>query len=102
MNSVFLPQPGQMTGLEKGVFRIRVESSKPRIEPLAKSDWPVWALAVAKFGHSEDIGLGDTIVHLIGDERSEWFQTWFQQKFGKSCGCSNRQAWLNQRFPYDI
>jgi hypothetical protein len=100
MNSVFLPQPGQMPGLEKGVVRIRVESSKPRIEPLAKSDWPVWALAVAKFRQTGDTGLGDTLVHLIGDERSEWFKTWFHQKFGESCGCTSRQRWLNQRFPY--
>jgi hypothetical protein len=66
------------------------------------AQWPLWARAVARFRHEGDIGLGDTVVHMIGDERSERFKKWFQRKFGKSCGCSDRQAWLNRRFPYEI
>lgn len=40
-------------------------------------------------------------MHLIGETRSERFKTWFARKFGKSCGCSDRQNWLNRRFPYE-
>jgi hypothetical protein len=63
---------------------------------------PLWARAVAIYRHEGDTGLGDTVKHLIGDERSERFKRWFERKFGKSCGCSDRQAWLNRRFPYQI
>jgi len=82
------------------VPKVSIEPTRARVTPLPKDQWPIWASAVAKFRHAEDVGLGDTVVHLIGDERSEWFKTWFHQKFGKTCGCSNRQAWLNRRFPY--
>jgi hypothetical protein len=40
------------------------------------------------------------VVHVIGDTRSERFKEWFQEKFGQSCGCTERQAWLNRKFPY--
>jgi hypothetical protein len=100
MHSIFLPRASQMPSLEKRVVHTLIAQSKPRIQPVAKSDWPLWARAIAKFRREADTGLGDTIVHLIGDTRSERFQKWFQRKFGKSCGCTERQRWLNLRFPY--
>ena len=64
------------------------------------ADWPVWLRALAKFRRAKDTGLGDTLVHLIGHARSEKFKKWFAGKFGKTCGCSERQRWLNQKYPY--
>ncbi len=64
------------------------------------ADWPVWLRALAKIRRLEDTGLGDTLVHLIGDARSEKFKKWFMRKFGKTCGCTERQRWLNQKYPY--
>lgn len=100
MHSIFLPQTSPTPALQKGVILISVAPSKPRISPMARSEWPLWARAVGKFRKSEDKGVGDTIVHLIGDVRSERFKMWFQRKFGRSCGCTDRQRWINQRFPY--
>lgn len=64
------------------------------------TQWPLWARAIAKYRRPTDLGLGDTIVHLIGDARSARFKKWFENKFGQSCGCTARQHWLNTRFPY--
>lgn len=100
MHSIFLPRPDHLPQAEKPVVSTPIAQSKSRIEPTARSVWPLWARAVAKFRQSDDIGVGDTVVHLIGDARSERFKKWFGRKFGRSCGCTNRQRWLNQRFTY--
>lgn len=63
--------------------------------------WPAWAKELATDRQPNDIGLGDTMVHVIGDERSEKFKAMFREKLGKSCGCDSRQAWLNAKFPYE-
>jgi hypothetical protein len=60
----------------------------------------MWVRAIARFRRDGDTGIGDTIVHLLGDTRSEKFKKWFARKFGRSCGCVERQRWLNRRFPY--
>jgi len=67
---------------------------------MPSGEWPLSIRAIARFRRPEDTGLGDTIVHFIGDTRSDRFKKWFQRKFGKSCGCTERQRWLNQKFPY--
>ena len=72
---------------------------------MAKPLWPVWAgkwATLARVFWPDDIGLGDTAVHIIGDARSARFKKWFEEKHGKSCGCTDRQRWLNARFPYKI
>ena len=96
MHSVFLPtRPGQNV---RGI--ISITPSKPRIEPLAKENWPRLLKIVAKYRHPADLGLGDTLVHLIGDTNSSRFKTWFKRKFNRDCGCTDRQRWLNARFPH--
>ena len=99
MHSLFLPSGTQG---QKGGIVHPPDQTKSRIETLAKMDWPIWTAAVAILRQPGDIGLGDTVVHIIGDARSERFKAWFQEKFGKSCGCTKRQRWLNARFPYQI
>ena len=79
---------------------VSVARSKPRVEAVPFDQWPLWARVIAKFRRADDLGLGDTVVHLIGDARSEHFQKWFARKFRRSCGCTDRQRWLNRRFPY--
>jgi hypothetical protein len=66
------------------------------------NQWPAWARDTAQSRQPEDTGLGDTLVHIIGDARSEKFKQWFTRKFGKSCGCAERQRWLNQQYPYSL
>jgi hypothetical protein len=70
------------------------------VPPLLEARWPDWAKDLAKSRQAGDVGLGDTTVHVVGDEASERFQTWFNEKIGTSCGCKKRQAWLNRRFPF--
>jgi hypothetical protein len=80
--------------------KITVAAPLARTTSLPRDQWPMWARAIAKFRCDSDVGLGDTIVHLIGDTRSERFKKWFSRKFGRSCGCVERRKFLNCRFPY--
>lgn len=79
---------------------VPVPISLPVAIALPFDQWPLWAKTLAFMRHETDKGLGDTVVHIIGEHRSDAFQAWFLAKFGKSCGCKDRQAWMNQRFPY--
>jgi hypothetical protein len=104
MHSIFLPQPSR-TASRSSIFHPQSSSlfpsaPQPRITPIPRSNWPLWTRTLEKFRHPEDRGLGDTLVHLIGDARSERFKKWFTRKFGKTCGCTERQRWLNHKFPY--
>jgi hypothetical protein len=99
MHSIFLPHPNYASTLTSPLSP-RTSPPPPRITPTPSANWPLWTRALQKFRHPEDRGLGDTLVHLIGDTRSERFKKWFTRKFGKTCGCTNRQRWLNQKFPY--
>lgn len=98
MHSIFLPLPPSPSSSSSSPPITR--RPHPRIIPTPRSGWPFWTHAIAKFRHAEDTGLGDTLVHLIGDARSARFKKWFARKFGKTCGCTERQRWLNQKFPY--
>lgn len=97
MHSRFLTPSGQ--GRKVGGI-ISIAPSKPRIEPMAKNQWPLAVLAVARFRKEGDLGIGDTVARLIGSSRSERFKKWFALKFHRDCGCTDRQRWLNARFPY--
>jgi hypothetical protein len=100
MHTIFLPQPHRPSARTSSLTP-RTSPSHPRIPPTPLRDWPLWSRAIAKFRHAQDTGLGDTLVHLIGDARSARFKKWFSRKFGKTCGCTERQRWLNQKFPYE-
>jgi hypothetical protein len=99
MHSIFLPQPHRTSALPSPLSP-QTSAPRARITPTPRAEWPAWTRALAKFRHPADTGLGDTLVHLIGDTRSEKFKKWFTRKFGKACGCTNRQRWLNQKYPY--
>lgn len=77
-----------------------VTPSTPPASAIPQNKWPIFIRAIAKFRAIGDIGLGDTIVHLLGPNRSDRFKKWFTRKFGRSCGCTERQKWLNLRYPY--
>ena len=99
MHTIFLPQPHRSSARPSSL-RPPTSPPRPRLPPTPVADWPLWTRALARFRRVEDTGLGDTLVHLIGDARSESFKNWFVRKFGKTCGCAERQRWLNQKFPY--
>jgi hypothetical protein len=97
MHSIYLPTERQKGHAGNAIV---VQRAAPRIRAVPRDKWPLWTCAIAKLRRTQDTGLGDTIVHLIGDTRSERFKKWFLRKFGRSCGCTERQRWLNQNFPY--
>ncbi len=64
----------------------------------AENRWPLWAVVVSKTRAPQDRGVGDTIARqIIGGAT---FKTWFKSTFGMSCGCTERQGSLNQKYPY--
>jgi len=100
MHSVFLPSKARQTGIAFAASFVAVAAPLIRVRPLQIDQWPRWAKDLAQARQPADKGLGDTIVHVIGDVRSEKFKNWFKEKLGTSCGCTERQRWLNQKFPY--
>lgn len=100
MHTAFLPSKARQTSIALAAAFVAVAAPMIRIRPLPMTQWPDWAKALAQDRQPADKGLGDTIVHVIGDARSEKFKSWFKEKFGTSCGCTERQRWLNQKFPY--
>lgn len=99
MHSLFLPKT-RAVGIALATSAISIATARASAQPLPFDSWPDWAKDIAKDRQPLDTGLGDTVVHLIGDTRSERFKAWFQEKFGKSCGCTERQAWLNAHYAY--
>jgi hypothetical protein len=75
-------------------------STPETVTALPINQWPAWAKDLTADRQPGDVGIGDTVVHIIGDTRSEAFKTWFREKIGGSCGCTERQGWLNQRYSY--
>lgn len=76
-----------------------VQVAKEVAPPRASEKWPPIVSKLKSLAHPGDKGLGDIVKHAIGDDRSDRFQAWFLETFGKSCGCKRRQAWLNERYP---
>jgi hypothetical protein len=76
------------------------ETLVPRPSPLAPSEWPIWAAALSFFKSEKDRGVGDTVERIIGKNCSKAYKTWYQSTFGKPCGCTDRKAKFNSRFPY--
>lgn len=62
-------------------------------------DWPLILRPFKLLSQSEDRGLGDIVLRVIGDANSAAFKAWFRKMFGKECGCEKRQNTLNIEFP---
>lgn len=67
---------------------------------LDRSKWPKLARAVAWLRRPEDIGVGDTVARLAAVAGGDTLADWYQRIVGADCGCRNRQAGLNHRYPY--
>jgi hypothetical protein len=69
-------------------------------QPDRSEQWPLWARTIAKFRQSGEVGIGDTIKRVIGNDSSESFKAWYKTTFGRSCGCCERAAQMNARYRY--
>jgi len=45
-------------------------------------------------------GLGDTVANFTHQTGLDQLSKLYEEKTGKSCGCQERQAMLNQIFPF--
>ena len=79
----------------------QVTTVNPNRSPeVPRSDWPLWARALALIAKPEDKGVGDTIARTIGPFGGENFKAWYQTAFGASCGCVERQDSFNLQYNY--
>jgi hypothetical protein len=85
--------------LARAQIGVTIPSKGTLALPFAR--WPDWAKDISQDRQLGDTGIGDTVVHLIGDSNSELFKGWFKVHLGTSCGCTERQRWLNLRYPYE-
>lgn len=85
-----LARAGQFDQLTSQVGSARVAPSH--------HDWPLPARKLWRLRIDTDVGIGDTIHRLLGRPGS-WFELAIKS-LGIQCGCQDRRAWLNQRFPY--
>lgn len=92
MHSVFLPTKSGSNA------NARIVITAPRTKPV--SEWPRWAKMLARRKRDGEAGIGDTILRMIGKDRSDRFKAWFKRWVGVDCGCSDRQNWLNRQYPY--
>jgi hypothetical protein len=86
--------------ISRAAIGVTLERRRPAGNAVPFNQWPKWAKDIATDRQLGDVGVGDTVVHIIGDTRLETFKNWFTEHLGGSCGCTERQTWLNQRFPY--
>ena len=61
--------------------------------------WPLLLAPIKLLAQPGDRGLGDIIARTIGPVGGEAYKGWYKTIFGRSCGCADRQATLNTRFP---
>jgi hypothetical protein len=68
-------------------------------QPRPKSLIGIAVQIITKRKQPGERGVGDTIHRMMGGP-GEKFEVWFAAVFGRSCGCPDRIAWLNRKFPY--
>jgi hypothetical protein len=64
--------------------------------------WPVWARAIARKRIESETGVGDTVARIIAPVGGDVFKVWYRKATGRDCRCLQRQAGLNQRYPYEL
>ena len=67
--------------------------------PVQYLEWPMWAKSLRQFSVPEDKGIGDVVLRIIGNEKSEAFKAWFQKIFNRPCNCDSRLKQWNALYP---
>lgn len=60
---------------------------------------PIWVNLIERFKSPEDTGIGDTVQRYAAMLGGEAFKAW-SEKLGMPCGCTQRQAEWNAKYPY--
>jgi hypothetical protein len=66
-----------------------------------RSEWPLVVRIVAKLAIESDTGIGDVVQRWAAMVGGEWIKE-ASEAMGKSCGCTDRQKWLNARYPLRV
>lgn len=61
--------------------------------------WPLFLMPLRLLAQPSDKGLGDLVGRVIGPMGGTAFEEWYLKTFGRPCGCGDRRANLNARFP---
>lgn len=67
-------------------------------DPVPLDKWPLWTSAIAKLKEPIDVGVGDTVHRKLG-AAGKLFKA-MMEALGVPCGCDDRRAEWNQRYPY--
>lgn len=69
------------------------------IPPVPAGDWPLVIRLIKDQAKPGDRGIGDTLHRLIAEAGLDVWTVQLRAA-GIDCGCSERQSWLNARYPY--
>ena len=72
----------------------------PVIEAIPRDEWPLRVKAFALLRTDADAGVGDTAQRIAGKFGGEWLKAKYKELMGENCGCENRQARMNRKYPY--
>ena len=67
--------------------------------PTAAGEWPLLLRPLKLLARDGDRGLGDIVARTVGPAGGDAFKAWHLRAFGRDCGCGDRQASLNARYP---
>lgn len=70
------------------------------IVPVPRIQWPPVVRVVARLAKAGEVGIGDTVQRLLAGVGGEVFKT-MAETIGVECGCGERQAAMNAKYPYD-
>jgi hypothetical protein len=78
-----------------------INPDQPMAEPPNRAEqWPLWARTIGAFRKEGEVGVGDTVKRVIGNQNSEAFKAWYKKTFNRDCGCCGRQTNLNNQYRY--
>jgi len=72
--------------------------TKRTAKPAVHRDWPPGLLPLKLLANPGDRGLGDIVERQLGMVGTA-FKTAYAALLKQPCVCSNRQKWLNTRYP---
>jgi len=69
-------------------------------EPAPVSSWPRPARWLYRLRTPSETGVGDTLARLFSRLGAGRVERLYRSIVGGQCGCADRQAYLNERYPY--
>lgn len=61
-------------------------------------EWPIFLKPFKLLAQPGDKGLGDIVARTVGPIGGDAYKAWYKTIFNRTCGCTERQDQLNQRY----